>query len=150
VSLFARLAGSSTRTQDSCKVAGPESDPCPSDHGLMLMCCAVVLMLNAFFLIYTTILVPVQICLWNYEDPCNKFPTLYFDVIVDAFFMVDLSYGNDFIICRAPLFRIISFLIDTARNMLHTTSYALLPLLNHISALSPPQCHYSPLFSSAV
>ena len=45
-------------------------------------------MANAFFLIYTTAVVPIQICLWNYEDPCNKFPTLYFDLIVDTFFMV--------------------------------------------------------------
>ncbi len=43
---------------------------------------------NAFFLIYTMVIVPVQICLWNYEDPCNKFPTLYFDLLVDTFFMV--------------------------------------------------------------
>ncbi len=43
---------------------------------------------NAFFLIYTIVIVPVQICLWNYDDPCNKFPTLYFDIIVDTFFMV--------------------------------------------------------------
>jgi hypothetical protein len=53
--------------------------------------CAAMLVANAFFLVYTTILVPVQICLWNYDDPCNKFPTLYFDVIVDAFFMVDFE-----------------------------------------------------------
>ncbi len=29
-----------------------------------------------------------QICLWNYDDACNAFPTLYFDVFVDAFFLV--------------------------------------------------------------
>jgi hypothetical protein len=51
-----------------------------------------MLVANAFFLIYTTVLVPVQICLWNYDDPCNKFPTLYFDVIVDSFFMVDFDH----------------------------------------------------------
>jgi hypothetical protein len=50
-----------------------------------------MLVANAFLLVYTTILAPVQICFWNYEDPCNKFPTLYFDVIVDAFFMVDFE-----------------------------------------------------------
>ncbi len=49
------------------------------------------MMTNAVLLVYTLILVPVQICLWNYDDPCNKFPTLYFDVIVDTFFMVDFN-----------------------------------------------------------
>ena len=28
-----------------------------------------------------------QICLWDYSDPCNKFPTLYFDLGVDSFFL---------------------------------------------------------------
>jgi hypothetical protein len=26
--------------------------------------------------------------MWDYDRPCNKFPTLYFDVFVDAFFLV--------------------------------------------------------------
>ncbi len=26
--------------------------------------------------------------MWNYDDPCNTFPTLYFDVNVHAFFVV--------------------------------------------------------------
>ena len=47
-----------------------------------------MLFCSAALLLYTAVIVPVQICLWNYEDPCNAFPTLYFDVIVDAFFMV--------------------------------------------------------------
>ena len=29
----------------------------------------------------------VQLCLWNYDDPCNTFPTLRFDVAVDSFFL---------------------------------------------------------------
>ena len=29
----------------------------------------------------------VQLCLWNYDDPCNIFPTLRFDVAVDSFFL---------------------------------------------------------------
>jgi hypothetical protein len=32
--------------------------------------------------------VPFQICVWDYSDPCNMFPTLHFDVFVDTFFMV--------------------------------------------------------------
>jgi hypothetical protein len=39
-------------------------------------------------LLYTAVIVPVQICLWNYDDPCRAFPTLHFDVIVDSFFLV--------------------------------------------------------------
>ena len=44
--------------------------------------------MSAMLLIYTAVIVPVQICMWNYDDPCNMFPTLFFDVFVDAFFMV--------------------------------------------------------------
>jgi hypothetical protein len=39
-------------------------------------------------LLYTAGVVPAQICLWDYGDPCTRFPTLYFDVVVDTFFMV--------------------------------------------------------------
>ena len=45
-------------------------------------------MSSTVLLLYTAVIVPVQICMWNYDDPCNKFPTLPFDVIVDCFFMV--------------------------------------------------------------
>ena len=31
--------------------------------------------------------------MWDYDDPCNKFPTLYFDVYVDAFFVVTPPAG---------------------------------------------------------
>ena len=47
-----------------------------------------MLFLSGFLLSYTAVIVPVQICLWNYDDPCNIFPTLFFDVIVDSFFLV--------------------------------------------------------------
>jgi hypothetical protein len=49
---------------------------------------AVELLFSGLLLLYTAVVAPVQICMWNYEDPCNKFPTLYFDVFVDAFFLV--------------------------------------------------------------
>ena len=49
-----------------------------------------MLFCSAALLLYTAVVVPVQICLWTYEDPCTSFPTLYFDVMVDAFFMVCL------------------------------------------------------------
>jgi hypothetical protein len=47
-------------------------------------------MLSGALLLYTAIIVPVQILMWNYEDPCVMFPTLYFDLLVDLFFMVSL------------------------------------------------------------
>jgi hypothetical protein len=49
---------------------------------------AVMLFLSGVLLLYTAITVPVQICLWSYDDPCNTFATLYFDVAVDSFFLV--------------------------------------------------------------
>jgi hypothetical protein len=55
---------------------------------------AVMLFLSGFLLFYTAIIVPVQICLWSYDDPCNAFATLNFDVIVDTFFLV-----NEFEMC---------------------------------------------------
>ena len=47
-----------------------------------------MLLTSAALLLYTATIVPIQVCMWNYDDPCNMFPTLYFDVFVDAFFMV--------------------------------------------------------------
>jgi hypothetical protein len=49
---------------------------------------AVELLCSGLLLLYTAIIAPVQICMWNYEDPCHIFPTMYFDVFVDAFFLV--------------------------------------------------------------
>ena len=50
-----------------------------------------MLLTSAWLLVYTAMVVPIQICMWNYDDPCNMFPTLYFDVFVDIFFMVHIS-----------------------------------------------------------
>ena len=47
-----------------------------------------MLCMSGVLLMYTAILVPIQLCLWSYDDPCNIFPTLYFDVFVDSFFLV--------------------------------------------------------------
>jgi len=70
-----------------------------------------MLFLSGFLLFYTAIIVPVQICLWSYDDPCNAFATLNFDVIVDTFFLVeaftqfflgyyeeDMTYQDDLIV----------------------------------------------------
>ncbi len=49
---------------------------------------AVTLFLTGILLLYTAVVVPVQIFVWSYDNPCNKFPTLYLDNFVDAFFIV--------------------------------------------------------------
>ena len=53
-----------------------------------------MLVATACLLLYTATILPLQICLWNYDDPCNIFPTLYFDVAVDSFFMVRINRKN--------------------------------------------------------
>ena len=61
-----------------------------------------MLLTSAWLLVYTAMIVPIQICMWNYDDPCNMFPTLYFDVFVDLFFMVLvlLSLGIPYTLIR--------------------------------------------------
>jgi hypothetical protein len=44
---------------------------------------------SGVFLLYTAMIVPIQLFLWSYENPCIIFPTLYLDLIVDLFFLVD-------------------------------------------------------------
>jgi hypothetical protein len=50
-----------------------------------------MLFLSGALLFYTAVIVPVQICLWSYDDPCNAFTTLSFDVVVDTFFLVNAA-----------------------------------------------------------
>ena len=52
-----------------------------------------MLFTSGTLLFYTAMVVPVQIFLWDYSDQCNMFPTLYFDVLVDLFFVVRPSRG---------------------------------------------------------
>jgi hypothetical protein len=47
-----------------------------------------MLFASGILLFYTAMVVPIQIFLWDYSDTCNMFPTLYFDILVDVFFMV--------------------------------------------------------------
>ncbi len=42
-------------------------------------------------LAYTALFVPMQLSFWQTEDPCDVPPTLYFDMLVDCYFMVALS-----------------------------------------------------------
>ncbi len=50
-------------------------------------------------LLYTAVVVPAQIFLWDYTEPCNTFPTLIFDVAVDSFFMVPFTKIANLIFC---------------------------------------------------
>ena len=51
--------------------------------------CAGLLFVSGTLLLYTAIIAPVQIFLWEFnEAQCNVFPTLYFDLVVDIFFLV--------------------------------------------------------------
>ncbi len=60
---------------------------------LTMLCWSTVMVLcNSLFLAYTAVIAPVQICLWNYNDPCNSIATLYFDAFVDIFFLVRSLY----------------------------------------------------------
>ena len=47
-----------------------------------------MLFVSGILLLYSAIIVPFQICVWDYSDPCNTFPTLHFDIGVDTFFLV--------------------------------------------------------------
>jgi hypothetical protein len=47
-----------------------------------------ILFVSAILLLYSAVVVPFQICMWDYSNPCNIFPTLRFDMFVDVFFMV--------------------------------------------------------------
>jgi hypothetical protein len=49
-----------------------------------------MLFVSAVLLLYTAVVAPVQIFLWDYSNPCEHFPTLYLDILVDSFFLVDM------------------------------------------------------------
>ncbi len=50
-----------------------------------------MLLASGTLLFYTAMVVPVQIFMWDYTDQCNTFPTLFFDVLVDLFFLVSIT-----------------------------------------------------------
>ena len=50
---------------------------------------AAIVVLSGTFLLYTAVIAPAQIFLWESdEEECKVFPTLYIDLCVDAFFIV--------------------------------------------------------------
>jgi hypothetical protein len=47
------------------------------------------LFLSGMLLLYTALVAPVQVFVWELnEEECDPFPTLYFDIAVDIFFLV--------------------------------------------------------------
>ena len=44
--------------------------------------------LSGALLFYGAFLLPVQLFMWDYSDPCNTFPTLRLDLFADTFFLV--------------------------------------------------------------
>jgi hypothetical protein len=53
---------------------------------------AVALFSSGLLLLYTAIIAPAQVFVWEFkEEECNVFPTLYFDIVVDLFFMVIIA-----------------------------------------------------------
>ena len=47
------------------------------------------LFISGILLLYTALIAPVQVFVWEFdEEECNTFPTLYFDIVVDIFFLV--------------------------------------------------------------
>jgi len=48
---------------------------------------------TAFFLAYTAIVVPPVISYHWLDPPCVTVPTLYFDVLLDCFFLLDIIYN---------------------------------------------------------
>ena len=61
---------------------------------LILLVLVAMLFCSGMLLLYSAIIVPFQICIWDYNDPCNIFPTLFFDLGVDTFFLVNAKQLN--------------------------------------------------------
>ncbi len=59
---------------------------CAAPAGMMLASCA--------FLIYSAYVVPMQLSFWMRDDPCDPFPTLYSDAVVDTYFLVRAGILN--------------------------------------------------------
>ena len=54
---------------------------------------AAVQIVSTLLLLYSVFLVPVQLSFWDNPDPCVVYPSLYFDMFADAFFVCELFYN---------------------------------------------------------
>jgi hypothetical protein len=50
-----------------------------------------ILFTSGLLLVYTALVVPIQMLLWDYSNQCIMFPTLYIDMMVDSFFLVKFN-----------------------------------------------------------
>ena len=84
---------------------------------------------STVLLFYTAVIVPVQILIWNYDDPCVMFPTLYFDILVDFFFMVTLPFTlSPPLPCCAVLCDVKARNISTSRELAFSQIKLICPL----------------------
>jgi hypothetical protein len=49
-----------------------------------------MMVVSGISLLYTAVVVPPQIFLWDYSESCNTFSSLFIDNVVDSFFLVML------------------------------------------------------------
>jgi hypothetical protein len=63
-------------------------------NALLDVQCAAMLFISGVFLLYSSVVVPFQIFMWDYSDACHLFPTLLLDVGIDTFFMVRQSMST--------------------------------------------------------
>jgi hypothetical protein len=102
---------------------------------------SVQLISSATLLLYTAVIVPVQICMWSYDDPCSAFPTLSFDVFVDTFFLVGFTaqYLHFFSVTKCS--RLTIKFARSCRVTRHVTCLILiisLKLLSRSAVILPP------------
>jgi hypothetical protein len=68
-----------------------------------------MLFMSGILLLYTAVMVPVQIFMWEQVDSCSAFPTLFFDIFVDIFFLVTIFQH---FILLSVMFELLMYLHD--------------------------------------
>ena len=59
--------------------------------------------LSFLFLAYSAYVVPMQLSFWANRDPCDPYPTLIFDLIVDTYFLVLSHFTQRILACWCVL-----------------------------------------------
>ena len=83
------------------------------------------MMLSSLLLLYTAGIAPFQSCFWDYSNPCHVFPTLYFDVALDCFFMVSIYFLNTSPALHSPSAFKSSAVVGPAVNLPHRAEHTL-------------------------
>ena len=99
LTLLLRIAATASRDREGPRPRGPAARAVPLTPpsapppgraalaGMMLASCC--------FLIYSAYVVPMQLSFWMRDDPCDPFPTLYSDALVDTYFLVGRARSGD-------------------------------------------------------